>query len=137
MTLRHRILLTVAPLILLLAGLGVAGAVLLVRLGRLSDAILRENYDSVQAMNRVNEALERIDSSFQFALAGKADEAKAAYRDHWAAYERWLAVAAENVTIYPQEPELVAELQRLTVVYRDQGAGFWKGPSREAYFGRL
>src|SRR5262245_58904117 len=134
MTLRYRILLTVAPLILLLAGLGAAGAALLVRLGRLSDAILRENYDSVVAMNRLNEALERIDSSFQFALAGKVQEAKAAYRDHWAAYEKWLAIEVENVTIYPQEPELVAELQRLTVQYRDQGTAFWTGPTREAYF---
>jgi NtrC-family two-component system sensor histidine kinase KinB len=137
MTLRHRILLTVAPLILLLAGLGAAGAALLFHLGRLSDAILRENYDSVRAMDRLNEALERIDSSFQFALAGKVEEAKAAYRDNWAAYEKWLAVEVENVTIYPQEPELVAELQRLTLTYRDQGAAFWKGPGRGAYFGQL
>jgi PAS domain S-box-containing protein len=137
MTLRHRILLTVAPLILLLAGLGAAGAVLLVRLGRLSDAILRENYDSVQAMNRLNEALDRIDSSFQFALAGQMEEAMAAYRAHWAGYEEWLAVEVKNVTIFPQEPELVADLQRLTVQYRDQGTAFWKGPNREAYFGRL
>ena len=45
--------------------------VLLHRLGGSIDAILRENYDSVIAMERLNEALERIDSSFQFALAGR------------------------------------------------------------------
>ena len=36
--------------------------------------ILRENYDSVIFMRDLNEALERIDSSFQFALAGREEQ---------------------------------------------------------------
>jgi hypothetical protein len=71
LSLRTRILLIVAPLVVLILAIGIAGTLLLVQLGRQSDAILRENYDSVQAMSRLNEAAERIDSSFQFALAGQ------------------------------------------------------------------
>ena len=59
------------PLLALLAVIGGAAATLLYRLGGSIDLILRENYTSVVAMERLNESLERIDSSFQFALAGE------------------------------------------------------------------
>lgn len=140
LSLRQRILLTIAPLLLLLAGLGVAGSVLLVRLGQRSDAILRENYDSVRAMVRLNEAIERIDSSYQFALAGREDEARTAFRDNWTVYRQQLAVEENNVTVYPDEPPLVAELQALTSTYRAQGDQFISRPAgdegrRDNYFG--
>ncbi len=76
LTLRSRILLTLVPLFVLLAVLGGTGVVLLYRLGGSIDLILRENYASVIAMQRLNEHLERIDSSFQFALAGRAEKAR-------------------------------------------------------------
>ena len=100
-SLRRRILLTLAPLLGLIVALGAAGAVLLVRLGHRSDAILRENYDSVRAMTRLNEAAERIDSAFHLALAGREDEARAAYRDHWRRYHEQLRIEEANVTIVP------------------------------------
>ena len=49
---------------------GGTATILIYRLGTGIDQILRENYDSVIYMRDLNEALERIDSSFQFALAG-------------------------------------------------------------------
>ena len=77
MTLRCRILPDAAPpLLLLLAGAGRRRRRAAPPARRAaSTPILRENYDSVLAMERLNEALERIDSSFQFALAGREDEA--------------------------------------------------------------
>ncbi len=140
LSLRRRILLTVAPLILLLAGLGGVGAVLLVRLGQRSDAILRENYDSVRAMHRLNEPAERIDSSYQFALAGREDDASTARRDNWMRFREQLDVEVGNVTIYPDEPRLVGELQTLTDRYRQQGNEFFaRAPGdtrrRDDYFG--
>ncbi len=140
LSLRQRILLTVTPLLLLLAGLGVTGAVLLVRLGQRSDAILRENYDSVRAMDRLNEATERIDSSFQFALAGQEADARNLYHDHWEVYREQMTLEQNNITIYPDEPTLVAELQDLTAHYRVQGDEFFARPAadarrREDYFG--
>src|SRR3954465_9332423 len=113
MTLRRRILLTLAPLLALLAVLGGAGIVLLHRLGGRTDLILRENYDSVRAMFRLNEALERIDSSFQFALAGREEDARRTYADNWSAYRDQLAAEERNVTL-PGEADLVARLKRLT-----------------------
>jgi len=67
-SLRGRILLTLFPLLALIAALGGGGVLLLRQLGGRIDLILRENYDSVRAMFRLNEAAERIDSAFQFAL---------------------------------------------------------------------
>ena len=101
LTLRRRILLTVAPLVLLLAGLGTAGAGLVLRLGRLSDAILRENHDSVRAMERLREGVYRVDRSF---LTGSRSE----YDAGWAEIDRHLAVEKGNVTIFPDEPRMFA-----------------------------
>ena len=74
--LSQRILITLIPLLLLLAVMGGAGIVLLLRLGNSVNAVLRENYRSVVAMEGLNEAVERIDSSFQFALSGRQDQAR-------------------------------------------------------------
>ena len=105
MTLRTRILLSLAPLGLLLAGLGVAGFLLLERMGGRIDAILRENYESVQAMFRLNEATERIDSSFQFALAGREAEAAKQFAANWKVFDEQFDVEANNITIHPAEDE--------------------------------
>src|SRR3954465_1271002 len=113
LSLRSRILLTLAPLLLLLAAVGVAGVVLLHRLAGQTDLILRENYDSVRAMFRLNEALERLDSSFMFALSGREEEARRTYADNWSAYRDQLAAEERNVTL-PGEADLVARLKRLT-----------------------
>ncbi len=91
LTLRQRIFLTLVPLLLLLGVVGSAGVVLLLRLGNSVNAILRENYASVIYMERLNEALERIDSSFQIAMSGRDDEellqkAHEQYEQNWTAY---------------------------------------------------
>jgi PAS domain S-box-containing protein len=139
LNLRQRIFLTLAPLLLLLMVLGGAGVVLLYRLGDSARAILRENYDSVLAMERLNEALERIDSSFQFALAGRPEEARRQYAKNWGAYYDSLKVEQENITL-PGERELVEQLTALTQRYRAQGDAFYArggaGPEQQkAYFG--
>src|SRR5262249_47274934 len=111
-------------LLALLAVLGGAGIVLLYRLGGSIDLILRENYDSVIAMEHLNEALERIDSSFQFALAGEEEKARAQYDKNWIAYRESLEVEQHNITL-PGEQELVDELVELTERYRRQGDDFY------------
>jgi PAS domain S-box-containing protein len=97
LSLRQRILLTVTPLLLLLTGLGVSGAVLLVRLGQRSDAILRENYDSVRAMDRLKLAI---------------------LEHNWAEIDAQFQIEQNNVTILPDEPRLVQELDVALRCYR-------------------
>jgi two-component system, NtrC family, sensor histidine kinase KinB len=137
-SLRFRILVTLVPLMLLLIFVGIGGAILLHRLGGSIDLILSENYASVIAMERLNEALERIDSSFQFALAGKEDQARIQYKANWPEYMEALRKEESNITL-PGEAELVEELTALTGHYHQLAEGFYKssaGPTRaQAYFG--
>src|SRR2546429_2467362 len=123
LTLRYRILLTLLPLLALLAVLGSAGLVLLSRLGSRVDVILRENYDSVRYMERLGEALERIDSSFTFALAGEDERAERQYQANWKLYRKYLNKEKGNITL-PGEGRLVERLDALTTKYEQEGAAF-------------
>src|SRR5207248_854182 len=125
LSLRPRIILTLLPLLLLVAALGGAGVVLLQRLGGRIDLILRENYDSVRAMFRLNEALERIDSAFQFALAGRED------RDNWPRFDEQLHVESNNITL-PGEDELARRLAALAQDYHRRGDQFYARPAGDA-----
>jgi signal transduction histidine kinase len=138
LSLRSRIFLTLAPLLVLLAVLGSAGAWLLYHLGGRINVILRENYESVIAMERLNEALERIDSSFQFALAGEEDKAAVQYKENWVGYRAALHKEEDNITL-PDEPRLVQELRDLTEKYQEKGNAFYRLPPgdarrKDAYF---
>lgn len=145
LTVRNRIFLTLVPPLLLLAVLGSAGVVLLLRLGSSVNSILRENYDSVIAMERLNEALERIDSSFQIALSGKHDadlleKARRQYEDQWKGYLDALRIERRNITL-PGEADLVEQLDALTDQYRRHGDEFHDRTADdaqqfEAYYGR-
>ena len=89
LTFRHRILLAILPLVLLLAGLGGTGAMLIVRLGQRSDAILRENYESVRAMDQLKQSVLAND---------------------WPEVEAQFLIEKNNITILPEEQQLVDEL---------------------------
>ncbi len=130
-SLRRRILLTLAPLVAVIAALGGAGVVLLYQLGDRADLILRENYASVQAMFRLNEALERIDSAFQFALSGREDDARRQFRDNWPPFDEQLRIEQHNITL-PGEAELADRLTALAREYRRRGDQFFGRPAGDA-----
>ena len=149
-TLRQRILLTIVPSLVIVAVLGSAGVALLLRLGNSARAIMRENYDSVIAMERLNEALERIDSAFQFSLNGRHDEellnrAKLQYEQNWGAYRSALTTERNNITLNG-EAELVRQLDEITAQYQSRGDDFFlksgdvnsteEKIQQQAYFGK-
>jgi signal transduction histidine kinase len=129
LSLRSRLILTLAPILVLMAILGGAAAWLLYRLGGRVDAILHENYDSVLYMERLNEALERIDSSFQFALVGEA-KAEPQYQTNWEAYAKYLKAEQQNITV-EGEGHLVERLTALTQKYRALGDAFYARSSAD------
>lgn len=131
MTFRRRILVAMVPLFLLLIVLGATGTLLIYHLGRQVDDIIHENYNSVVYMRDLNEALERIDSSFQFALAGRERQSRDQYDAYWASFERSLDLQRHNITIHPREDELTARLTGLSQRYRKLGDAFFKSPPRE------
>jgi two-component system, NtrC family, sensor histidine kinase KinB len=156
LSLRHRMLLTLAPLLIVLALVGGVGFALLASfagntdqlqresseslryLGGRIDQILRENYDSVLYMERLHEALERIDSSFQFALAGREEQARKQYEENRKHFETQLKNEQANITL-PGEGELVKKLTELSEIYRRGGDDFFAHPGdskrRDEYFG--
>src|SRR6478752_2027854 len=75
-TLRSRLLLGIAPLLAIMVGLGLWAVVMFSRLGGNIDVILRENYRSVLAAQRMKEALERMDSALLFAIGGQEARAR-------------------------------------------------------------
>lgn len=137
MTFRRHILLAMVPLFALLVALGGTGTFLIYRLGNGIDEILRENYRSVTYMRDLNEALERIDSLFQFALAGREEESHKQYQTNWTRFETSLWEEQQNITL-PGEAELVEKLTKLSEHYRRQGDDFFQHPGKprdKLYFG--
>src|SRR5262249_20727640 len=124
MTLRQRLLLTLTPSLVLLAALAGAGILLLQLVSDRMGEILHENYDSVVFMMSLNEALERIDSSFNYAMLGDEAAARAAYAANWKRYQDELRREQNNVTL-EGEQELVDRLVELTAEYRRAGDTFF------------
>jgi signal transduction histidine kinase len=125
------------PLFALLVVLGATGTILISRLGDKIGQILRENYDSVIYMRDLNEALERIDSSFQFALAGREKESFKQYEANWKLYDAALSKEQHNITL-PAEGKLVDNLTTRSEDYRHQGEDFFKRTKQQQdnlYFG--
>jgi signal transduction histidine kinase len=131
-SLRRRILLLLAPLLLVVTVQGGASIWLLQNLGGRIDLILSENYVSVQAMQKMSEALERIDNSFQFALFGREAEAHKEYKDSWHEVEKQHDIEGKNLTIFPEEPRLFEVLGKRKKKYRDLGDQFYQLPAGHA-----
>ncbi len=135
LSLRRRLALMVVPFLATLAILGAAGLEVLFRLGHEIDQILKENFDSILAMSHMNEAVEKIDSSFRFALAAhevNEGTARQNFKKAWEKYLQQLDVEKRNITIFPEEPLLVDELERLTLHYRAQGDRFFANTTTAA-----
>ena len=94
-------------LILLVGGWGISS---LRRLGRASDAILRENYNSIVAAENTIEALERQDSAILLFLLENRDRGSQQFQNNQIEFLKWLGRAEGNITI-PGEAEIVASIE--------------------------
>src|SRR5262245_23144927 len=128
-SLRRRLIVSLAPLGILLLVLGVIGLAVLFQMGGRINEILKENYVSVQAMFLLNEHLERMDSSFQFALAGREADARAQFDANRVGFDQQFRVEENNITILPVEKELVDRLRVLKEDYRARGERFYARPA--------
>jgi len=140
MQLRNKILLAQAPMALALILLGAIAVTTINRLGSASENILRDNFRSVLAVQRMKEALERMDSAALFMALGRIDEGRRLAQPNRKLFESELQVQKNNIT----EPGEQRATEALAAAWQDYlvfYAAFQAETSGEAlqkfYFSRL
>ena len=114
--LRTKLTLGFVLLLAILIAVGVQSISLLDDLGGSIDVILRENYRSVIASERMKEALERMDSGALFALAGEPQQGRAIAEQNRPRFDAALKTELGNVTL-PGEGERAQRLKQLYTSY--------------------
>src|SRR5277367_6991641 len=104
-TLNRRLLLGIAPVLLIFLAVGIYAMFLFVKLGGAIDVILRENYQSVVASQNMKEAAERMDAGLLLALGGEEARGKQLFQDNVPIFEKYSDVEAHNITL-PGEDDL-------------------------------
>jgi len=141
-TLRMKLMLGFLPLLAILIGLGLWAIAMFYGLGGNIDVILRENYRSVLAVERMKEALERMDSGLMFAFSGRAQQAREQFDKSKEEFDRQLGVEQHNITV-AGEKELVDELKAEYRGYLDLAADYFDlrnattADRANVYFSRL
>ncbi len=98
MNLYRKLLLAQAPLALALAIVGVFSVAVVSHLGSHSQTILKDNYRSVLAAQRMKEAIERMDSAALFIVAGERQKGIDQAEKNRPAFEAELKVQEGNIT---------------------------------------
>src|SRR6266576_1545896 len=114
--LRTKLTLGFVLLLAILIAVGVQSISLLADLGGSIDVILRENYRSVIASERMKEALERMDSGALFALAGDPRQGSTIAEQNRPRFAAALKTELGNITL-PGEGQRAQRLSTLFASY--------------------
>jgi signal transduction histidine kinase len=141
MTLNRRLLLGIAPVLLILLAVGAYAIVLFLHLGGAINVILHENYDSVVASQNMQLASERMNAGLLLMLGGEEEKGKALYDQFLPIFEKNSDIEAHNITL-PGEGDLEREVQQLHEKYLTSAGKFFAmapgDPARRAlYFSDL
>lgn len=110
-TFRKKILLGYGASLLLIIVVLSWAMFLILRLGRASESILRENYQSIQAAENMIDAVERQDSATLLILLGYEQQGASEFRENETLFLQWLGRAKDNITI-PGEKEIIDTLEK-------------------------
>ncbi|MFZ2089775.1 MAG: ATP-binding protein [Desulfobaccales bacterium] len=122
MLLKTKLFLAQAPLALALLVLGAIAITTISQLGSHSERILKDNYRSVLAAQRMKEASERMDSAALFITLGHREEGKQLATRYRSIFEEELAVQKKNITEKGEEEASEAMVKR----WRDYSASYEK-----------
>ncbi len=139
MKLRTRLLFSLLPLGLVMALLGGAAIQLTTEMGELSERILRDNYRSVLAAQRMKDAIERLDGAAAFRALGRDDKAEQQEGPGRARFEAELRVQESNIT-EPGEHDETRLLRQRWTSYQAHAQRYLALPPAErsaAYFTTL
>jgi NtrC-family two-component system sensor histidine kinase KinB len=140
-TLNHRLLLGIAPVLVIFLAVGIYAIFLFSKLGGAIDVILRENYQSVVASQNMREAADSMDAGLLLTLSGNESMGKGLFQQGAAIFETNSGVEARNITL-PGEADLVAKVKQLDSNYMASAESFFAlapaDPARRAlYFDQL
>ena len=135
MKLKNKILLGYGLSLALIIAIGGWGITNLRRLGKASEAILKENYNSILAAENTIEALERQDSAILLFLLENRDRGSQQFQNNQIEFLKWLGRAEGNITI-PGEAEIIASIES---AYQDYLTEFFRlqqqnNPSTKDYY---
>jgi signal transduction histidine kinase/HAMP domain-containing protein len=127
-TLQTKLLIGTLPTLAILVGLGLWAIVMFYRLGGNIDVILRENYRSILAAERMKEAIERMDSGLLFAVGGRDELGRRQFDENRPRFEENLRIEQGNITV-PGEQEQADELDRQMRQYLVSAQRFFSLPA--------
>src|ERR1700744_649071 len=137
---KRRIFLGLAPILVLLAGIGIYAIVLLKALSGKIDLTLKENYRSVVAGRQMKESLQAMDSGLVFTLVGETELGTKIYQQNQPIFARNLVAEEHNITL-PGEQQLADSLRRDFTTYQSEVKHFNEVPEaeqkRQFYFSNL
>jgi two-component system, NtrC family, sensor histidine kinase KinB len=140
MNLYKKILLAEAPLAIALAIVCVVSVFVIASLGSHSQSVLKDNYRSVLAAQRMKEAIERMDSAALFVVAGERQKGTEQAKKNRAIFEVELKVQEGNTT-EAGEKEFTEKLRAAWLSYQARFARLQKTTSteeaRQLYFSEL
>jgi signal transduction histidine kinase len=141
MTLNRRLLLGIAPVLVILLAVGIYALFLFSKLGGAIDVILKENYRSVVASQNMKEASERMDSGLLFMLGGEEERGKRLFQQNVPIFEKNSDIESQNITL-PGEGDFENKVRQLHAKYMGIAAQFFAlSPSdptrRTLYFDQL
>lgn len=141
MTLNRRLLLGIAPVLVIFLAVGIYAIFLFSKLGSAIDVILRENYQSVVASQNMKEASERMDSGLLFMLGGEEERGKQLFEQNTPIFEKNSNIESHNITL-PGEGDLENKVRQLHAKYMEMAAKFFalssSDPARRTlYFDQL
>ncbi len=140
MNLYRKLLLAQAPIGLALALVGIFSALVVSYLGSHSQTILKDNYRSVLAAQRMKEAIERMDSAALFIVADQRQKGLEQAEKYRPLFEAELKVQEGNIT-EPGEKESTEDLRRAWTDYQARFARLGRTAGAEAarglYFAEL
>jgi signal transduction histidine kinase len=140
MNLYRKLLLAQAPIALALAIVGIFSVAVVSYLGSHSQTILKDNYRSVLAAQRMKEAIERMDSGALFIVAGERQKGLEQAEKNRPIFEAELKVQEGNIT-ESGEKEFTEGLRAAWMGYQAKFARLQKSTSSEEakqiYFSEL
>ncbi len=140
MRLRTKLMVAQLPLVLALGVSIIVGSLVTRSLGHGAEEILKDNYRSVLAAERMKEAAERVDSGIVFTIIGRSARGLEQIDANLPKFEAELAAQEDNIT-EPGEREATAKLRLSWKTYRTAVDVVRKTPEAigldERYFGNL